>query len=144
MKGHKASICTLALVKAEGIEYLASGSDHGCSSILMWELSSMALRHRLEGHKAAVTAIVDLLDGQSMVSGSYDKKINVYNLKTGKISYNLPTNKSSVTGIVLNNTANKMVSCGLDNSLNVWQIIRSQQTNNVHRYISLVCLNSLP
>lgn len=91
----------------------------------------MTLRHKLEGHKAAVTAIVDLLDGQSIVSGSYDKKINIYNLKTGKISYNLPTNKSSVTGIVLNRDATKMVSCGLDNSLNVWQIIRSQHSNNV-------------
>ena len=90
-----------------------------------------------------MTAIVDLLDGQSMVSGSYDKKINIYNLKTGKISYNLPTNKSSVTGIVLNSTATKMVSCGLDNSLNVWQIIRTQHAGNVKIFIIKGCGNSI-
>lgn len=71
-----------------------------------------------------MTAIVDLEDGQSIVSGSYDKRINVYNLISGRIAYNLPTNKSSVTGIVLNCKGSKMISCGLDNTLNVWQIVR--------------------
>ena len=130
LKGHNASICSLALVRCDGLTYLASGSDHGCSTILLWELPSLTLRHRLEGHKAAVTAIVDLLDGQNIVSGSYDKKINVYNIKNGKTTYSVP-NKASVTGIVLNNVATKMISCGLDNTLSVWNIIRSQHSNNV-------------
>lgn len=109
---------------------MASGSDHGCSTILLWELPSLTLRHRLEGHKAAVTSIVDLLDGQHIVSGSYDKKINVYNMKNGKTVQSV-ANKASVTGIVLNNTAEKMISCGLDNTLSVWNVIRSQHSKNV-------------
>ena len=68
----------------------------------MWDISNWSLRHKLEGHSAAVTAIVDLQDGENMLSGSYDKKINIYDLKQGKLSYNLPANKCSVTGIVLN------------------------------------------
>jgi WD40 repeat protein len=72
-----------------------------------------------------VTSIVDLQDNQSLVSGSYDKKINIYNLLTGKISFNLPANKSSVTGIILNNVGNKMISCGLDSYLTVWQVVRN-------------------
>ncbi len=72
-----------------------------------------------------MTSIVDLQDNQSLVSGSYDKKINIYNLLTGKISFNLPANKSSVTGIILNNVGNKMISCGLDSYLTVWQVVRN-------------------
>jgi len=60
-----------------------------------------------------------------MISGSYDKTINVYNLNNeGRILYNLPVNKTSVTAIILNSNASKMVSCGLDDTLNVWQIVR--------------------
>jgi WD40 repeat protein len=60
-----------------------------------------------------------------MVSGSYDKTINVYNLNSdGRILYNLPVNKTSVTAILLNCTGNKMISCGLDDTLNVWQVVR--------------------
>lgn len=62
-----------------------------------------------------------------MATGSYDKKINIYNLNENRLVYNLPTNKSSVTGIVLSSRGTKMVSCGLDNSLNVWQIVRTKQ-----------------
>ena len=38
------------------------------------------MRMRIEYHKAAVTAILDLQDNRSLISGSYDKTINVYNL----------------------------------------------------------------
>lgn len=83
------------------------------------------MRTRLEGHTMAVTAIVDLQDGQSIVSGSYDKRINVYNILSNKLIYNLPANKSPVTGIILNCRGNKMISCGLnDNTLNIWQVVR--------------------
>lgn len=80
---------------------------------------------RIESHKAAVTSIVDMQDNRSLISGSYDKNINVYNLNNeGKLLFNLPVNKTSVTAIILNCNGTKMVSCGLDNTLNVWQVAR--------------------
>lgn len=94
---------------------------------MLWDSEGYTPVLKLEGHKAAVTCIVDLGDGLHMASGSYDKKINIYNLQQGQVAYNLPTNKSSVTGIVLSARGSKMVSCGLDNSLNVWQIVRNKQ-----------------
>ena len=125
LKGHKASICKLAMVQHNGKRYLASGSDHGCSSIALWDTGSWTMRMKMESHKAAVTSIVDMMDGRSLVSGSYDKSINVYNLGSeGKLDFTLPNNKSSVTGILLNCNGTKLVSCGLDNTLNVWQVAR--------------------
>lgn len=82
LRGHKASICTLAMVNCLNRQYLASGSDHGCSSICLWDMGTWNMVSRLEGHKAAVTAIVDLDDNQSIISGSYDKRLNIYNLQT--------------------------------------------------------------
>lgn len=68
-----------------------------------------------------------------MISGSYDKSINIYNLNSeGKMIYNLPINKTAVTAILLNCNNSKMISCGLDDSsLNVWQIVR----DNTNRYV---------
>jgi WD40 repeat protein len=74
-----------------------------------------------------VTCILDLGDGCHIASGSYDKKINIYNMHQNKVAYNLPTNKSSVTGMILSGQGSKMISCGLDNSLNIWQIVRNRQ-----------------
>jgi WD40 repeat protein len=105
--------------------YLASGSDHGCSSIALWDITTWNMRMKIEYHSAAVTAIVDLQDGRGLVSGSYDKTINVYNLNTeGKILFNLPANKSSVTSVLLNCNATKLITCGLDDSLTIYSIQR--------------------
>jgi hypothetical protein len=125
LRGHKASICKLALVVNNGKKYLASGSDHGCSSIVLWDTATWNMRMRIESHRAAVTSILDLQDNRSLISGSYDKTINVYNLNNeGRVLFNLPVNKTSVTALLLNCTGNKLVSCGLDDSLNVWQVVR--------------------
>jgi WD40 repeat protein len=85
---------------------------------------------KIQAHTAAVTSIVDLCDGQTIVSGSYDKKINIYSYTRDAVLYNLPNNKASVTGIILNSSRNKMISCGLDNCLYVWNITRRQDVNN--------------
>ena len=79
---------------------------------------------KIQAHTAAVTSIVDLGDGQTIVSGSYDKQINIYDFRRSSLLYNLPNNKASVTSIVLNSTRTRMVSCGLDNCLYVWTIAR--------------------
>ena len=80
---------------------------------------------RIESHRAAVTAIVDLQDGRGLVSGSYDKTINVYSLANdGKLAYSLPANKTSVTALLLNCNSTKLISCGLDDTLSVWQLVR--------------------
>ena len=80
---------------------------------------------KMEYHKAAVTAIVDLQDNRSLVSGSYDKSINVYDLnEDGKLIFNLPANRASVTAVLMNCNGNKLISCGLDDTVNVHQIMR--------------------
>lgn len=59
------------------------------------------------------------------MSGSYDKKINVYNVEQGRFVYNLPANQTSVTGAIINKNATRVITCGLDKALNVWQISRT-------------------
>lgn len=125
LRGHKSSICKLAIVSNNGKKYLASGSDHGCSAIVLWDISTWNMRMRIEYHKAAVTAILDLQDNRSLISGSYDKTINVYNINNeGKILFNLPINRTSVTAVLMSCNGNKLITCGLDDSVCVYQIMR--------------------
>jgi len=70
------------MISNSGKKYLASGSDYGCSSIVLWDISTWNMRMKIENHKAAISAIVDLNDNRSMISGSYDKSINIYNLNS--------------------------------------------------------------
>jgi len=47
LRGHKKSICKLALVNNNGRRYLASGSDHGCSSIVLWDINTWNIRMKM-------------------------------------------------------------------------------------------------
>ena len=40
LKEHKASICALSLIRLKGKSYLASGSDIGCSKIILWDTNN--------------------------------------------------------------------------------------------------------
>ena len=115
-------MCSLAIVNFRGFEYLASGSDHGCSKVIIWNPANWQMLQKYDSHAAAVTTIVDLKDQCHFLSGGYDKRLNVYSLEQSRLIYNLPANQTSVSGAVVNRSGSKLVTCGLDKSLNVWQI----------------------
>ena len=61
LRGHDASICCLsAVVNGYGKELLASGSDHGCCCLILWNTDTWTISSRIQSHSAAVTSIVDL------------------------------------------------------------------------------------
>ena len=43
-------------------EFLASGGDVGCSSLILWDIRSLTIKCRMQIHAAAISGIVDLLD----------------------------------------------------------------------------------
>jgi WD40 repeat protein len=60
LKGHQAAICCLAFVKGPSGDLLASGSDNGCGSVILWDTKSWQSTSKIQAHEAAVTSIVDL------------------------------------------------------------------------------------
>lgn len=104
--------------------FLASGSDHGCSSLILWDIRSWTLISKIQAHVAAVTGILDLEDGRHIATGSYDKKINVYSMVKNQIAFSLNNNRTSVTGIVMSADKFKLVTSGLDKTVSVWSILR--------------------
>lgn len=61
LRGHAASICCLSMIRTVSNDrYLASGSDHGCSSLILWDTRTWSMHSKVQCHSAAVTAIVDL------------------------------------------------------------------------------------
>jgi WD40 repeat protein len=128
LKGHNASICCLSMIRnINGDRFLASGSDHGCSSLFLWDTKTWTIHSKVACHSAAVTAIVDLEDGRHLVTGSYDKKINLFSHAKGKAVSSLNNNKTSVTSMVMTSDRSRLISSGLDNSLSIWTINRKNE-----------------
>ena len=138
LRAHASSICTIGVLNPfDSRPIMMSGGDLGCNTVVFWDTNTWTVRSKVQAHSAAVTSLLDLADGQTMVSGSFDKKINIINYNRSEVMYNMPVNKHSVTGIVLNANKNKMVSAGItdsQSSLSVWNISRrAEVTKRVFR-----------
>lgn len=96
---------------------------------MLWDPKSWTLASKVQAHSAAVTSIVDLADGCHLITGSYDKKINLYNFVKGQMVFTLSNNKTSVTGIVMTADKSRLATSGLDNGLTIWRINRKNNVN---------------
>eukprot|EP00919_Chromeraceae_sp_WS-2016_P061525 GHVR01145930.1.p1 GENE.GHVR01145930.1~~GHVR01145930.1.p1 ORF type:complete len:138 (-),score=2.67 GHVR01145930.1:526-939(-) len=127
LAGHSASICSMA----NHGEYVSSGGDYGCSSLIIWDVRTWTIKNRVQAHTAAVTCIVDLYDGVHLATASYDKNINIYNYKRSALICNLSSNNNvAIACMIINGDKTKLISSGLDNSISIWKIFRE-----VHTYL---------
>jgi F-box/WD-40 domain protein 7 len=71
----------MTVVKDEGIPvFLAAGTDSGENScIQIWNFQTFKIHQILQSHSAAVVALISMDDGGTLLSGSYDKKVLVWN-----------------------------------------------------------------
>ena len=123
LRGHEAAICILASIKSPSGEILASGSDQGCGSMILWDTRSWQILTKIKAHEAAVTTIVDLDDGKHIATGSYDKTIKIFSMARSQKLLSL-SNRASVTVMGMTTDRSRLVAAGLDKSVSVWVINR--------------------
>jgi len=76
----------------------------------------------LEGHDQSVTAVAIANDGITIVSASRDKKLRVWNIKTGEMLRTLEGHSGSVNAVAIANDGITAVSASGDKTLIVWNI----------------------
>ncbi|MEG3436718.1 WD40 repeat domain-containing protein [Pannus brasiliensis CCIBt3594] len=79
-------------------------------------------QNRLTGHKDAVTSVALTPDGKTLVSGSADNTIKVWNLETGVESRTLTGHKDAVMSVALTPDGKTLVSGSWDNTIKVWNL----------------------
>uniref|UniRef100_A0A8C4NVB1 Phospholipase A-2-activating protein n=1 Tax=Dicentrarchus labrax TaxID=13489 RepID=A0A8C4NVB1_DICLA len=112
LKGHKNTVCTLSSGK---FGTLLSGSWDTTAKVWLNEKCMMTL----EGHSAAVWAVVILPEQGLMLSGSADKTIKLW--KAGRCEKTFTGHEDCVRGLaVISNT--EFFSCSNDTSIRRWLV----------------------
>lgn len=120
LSGHQANICSMA---SHG-QFISSGGDHGCSSLIVWDCKNWSIRSKVQLHTAAVTCIIDLQDSTNLATASYDRKINIFSYRKGTVIFTVNSRKAGIACMGLTADKHRMVSSALDNSIAVWKITR--------------------
>ncbi|KAL0067088.1 SCF ubiquitin ligase complex subunit cdc4 [Marasmius tenuissimus] len=95
----------------------------------------------LEGHDHAVRALA--ARGRTLVSGSYDCNVRVWDIATGKCRFVLTGHGQKVYSVVLDPTRNITASGSMDGTVRVWSTLNGTCLHTLNGHTSLVGLLGL-
>jgi serine/threonine protein kinase len=80
------------------------------------------LSSTLAGHSRSVNSVAISPDGQTLVSGSNDKTINIWNLANGKLIRTLTGHSGWVRSVAISADGQTLVSGSYDKKINIWNL----------------------
>lgn len=89
-------------------------------------LEKITLALTLTGHSGPVWSVALSPDGQTIVSGSGDKTIKVWNLYTGQLIRTLSGHSSTVRSVTFSPNGQTIVSGSADKNIKVWNLYTGQ------------------
>ncbi|KAG0269443.1 SCF ubiquitin ligase complex subunit cdc4 [Linnemannia exigua] len=102
------------------------------STLLVWRLPDPDLNgnmsptdngwllHTLQGHTQSVRALA--AEGSTLVSGSYDCTVRVWNIVTGTLVHRLQGHAQKVYSVVLDKERNQCMSGSMDSYVRIWSL----------------------
>jgi ribosome assembly protein 4 len=112
------------LASMGGKELLVSASDD--FTLFLWDPSdSKKSVVRLVGHQQPVTTISFSPDGRYLASGSFDKKVKLWDGKTGKFLCNFNGHVGAVYQVCWSSDSRYVVSASKDSTVKVWPAPRT-------------------
>jgi WD40 repeat protein len=95
-----------------------SGSDD--NTVKVWDASSGACLHTLEGHSHWVSSVAFSHDSTKLASGSWDKTVKVWDASSGACLHTLEGHTNSVNSVAFSHDLTKLASASWDRTVKVW------------------------
>src|SRR6266446_990935 len=76
----------------------------------------------LTGHESYVWSVAISADGQTLASGSFDKTIKLWNLKTGNLLRTLTGHKNHVVSVAISADGQMLASGSFDKTIKLWNL----------------------
>lgn len=86
----------------------------------------------LQGHSYTVSSVAMSPDGQYIVSGSEDRTIKVWSLRTGECVRTLSGSSGNVSSVAVTPDSQYIVSSGLDKDIRIWSMQTGECVRTLH------------
>ena len=96
-------------------------------------------RNRLAGHNSGVNSISFSPDGKTIVSGSWDSTIKLWDIATGEEITTLKRHSDRVTSVSFSPNGKTIVSGSWDNTIKLWDIATGEEITTLTGHRDFVC-----
>jgi|GEM_PF-3565033 len=125
--GHSRAVWRVAFSPAAPI--LASAS--GDRSVIIYDLESRDILHRLEAHTGYVNAIAFSPDGKLLASGAGDRNVIIWNVATGTAQKTLKGHQGDINALVWSASGDLVLSGSDDGRAIVWDSSNGAQISQI-------------
>jgi WD40 repeat protein len=104
-----------------GVRLIAGGIT---GNIFVWNLldADTVPQMELRGHTDRVTSLATTKDGRLLISGSWDDKVGVWDLESGRRVAYLSGHDDSILAVALNGNEDLVASAGWDTTIIIWDL----------------------
>ncbi|CAD8193189.1 unnamed protein product [Paramecium octaurelia] len=103
-----------------------------------WKNIKIHELNKLDGHSHYVMSVCFSPDGTTLASGSYDKSIRLWDVKTGQQKAKLDGHSSCVNSIHFSSDCSTLASGGYDQSIRLWDIKKGKEKAKIVGHSSTV------
>ena len=97
------------------------------NTLKLWDLVSGKELRNLKGHLGGLYSVVIAPDGQTALSGSWDKTLKLWDLETGKVLRTFIGHSGGVSGVFIASDARTAFSGSDDLSLKLWDLASGKE-----------------
>lgn len=90
--------------------------------ILLPQANTWQCVYSLTGHSGLIRSVAMSPDGKTVVSGSGDKTINLWNLGSGKLLHTFEAHSNWVRCVAFSPQSELLASCSADKTIKLWQL----------------------
>ncbi|MEI6445409.1 MAG: hypothetical protein WCO29_20340, partial [Nostocales cyanobacterium ELA583] len=88
----------------------------------------------IKGHLGNINAIAIHPDGNTLISGSDDRQMNLWNLQTGKLLYTFSGQAEAVLSVAISPDGKQVISGSVDRKISSWQLA-TKKYNRTFSYL---------
>lgn len=110
----------------------------GLTTQLGFTLIRTLINFTKEKHIEAIFSVAISPDGQTLVSGSYDATIKVWNLRTGQLLRTLSGHSSQVSAVAISPDGKFVISGSEDKTIKVWNLHKGQSLRTLSDHSEIV------
>ncbi|MGK7880471.1 MAG: TIR domain-containing protein [Crocosphaera sp.] len=105
---------------------------------LQVSLNQVSESNRLQGHNQRVMSMAISPNGETLVSGSYDNTIKIWNRSTGELIRTLFGHDSMVLSVAISPDGNTVVSGSVDKTIKIWYLETGELLRTLDGHDSMV------